>query len=69
MILMMSDGFPELHNPSDELFGYERVYSSFEKVTQKEPNEIIKHLIEESLRWSQGKELHDDVTFVVIKVK
>ena len=68
VILMMSDGFPELHNSSDELFGYERVYSTFAKAVEKEPEEIIKYLNEESVRWMEGKVLQDDVTFVVIKV-
>jgi len=69
VLIMMTDGFPELHNQADELFGYERVYSAFEKAVEKEPEEIIKHLYEEGNRWRKEKELLDDVTFVVIKVK
>ncbi len=69
VLIMMSDGFPELHNPTDELFGYERVYSAFEKAAEKEPVEIIRYLNEESARWIKDKELQDDVTFVVIKIK
>ncbi len=68
VLLLMTDGFPELHSPSEELFGYENVFSSFKKVAEKEPNEIIKHLNEEGRRWRKEKELLDDVTFVVIKV-
>ncbi len=69
VLLLMTDGFPELHNSSDELFGYEKVYSSFKEVAEKEPEEIIKYLNEEGSRWREEKELQDDVTFVVIKVK
>ncbi len=69
VLLLMTDGFPELHNLSNELYGYERVFSSFEKVGAKEPEEIIKHLNEESKRWRKEKELQDDVTFVVVKIK
>jgi hypothetical protein len=69
VLIMMSDGFPELHNPADELFGYERVFSSFEKAAEAEPVEIIRYLNEESARWTKDKELEDDVTFVVIKIK
>ena len=69
VILMMSDGFPELHNPADEQFGYERVLSSFEETARKEPEEIIKHLNEEADRWRADKDLLDDITFVVVKVK
>ncbi|HKJ81855.1 MAG TPA: SpoIIE family protein phosphatase [Ignavibacteriaceae bacterium] len=69
VLLLMTDGFPELHNPDDELFGYERVYSSFEKAAEKEPEEIINYLNEEGTRWRKNKELLDDVAFVVVKVK
>ena len=69
VILMMSDGFPELYNPADEQFGYERVLSSFEKAAEKEPEEIIEYLNEEAESWRAGKDLLDDMTFVVIKIK
>jgi hypothetical protein len=69
VLIMMSDGFPELRCLSDELFGYERVYSAIEKVIEKEPEEIISHLKSEATNWSDKKEPDDDVTFVVIKVK
>ena len=65
----MTDGFPELHNPEEKLLGYEKVYSSFKEVAEKEPEEIIRHLNEEGNRWRKDKERLDDVTFVVIKVK
>ncbi|HKJ81362.1 MAG TPA: SpoIIE family protein phosphatase, partial [Ignavibacteriaceae bacterium] len=69
VLLLMTDGFPELHNPSDELFGYERVLITFEKVAEKEPEEIINYLNEEGNRWRKDKELQDDFTFVVVKIK
>ena len=37
VLLLMTDGFPELHSPSEELFGYENVFSSFKEVAEKEP--------------------------------
>jgi sigma-B regulation protein RsbU (phosphoserine phosphatase) len=69
VLLLMTDGFPELYNPEKELFGYERVMSSFKKSAEKEPEEIIKYLNDEGTRWRKDKELQDDVTFVVVKVK
>ena len=69
VLLLMTDGFPELYNPEEELFGYENVYSSFKEIADKEPEEIIKHLNEEAEKWRKDKELQDDVTFVVVKVK
>lgn len=69
VLLLMTDGFPELQNPEGELLGYEKVLSTFGKVADNEPEEIIKYLNDEGKRWKKNKELLDDVTFVVIKVK
>ncbi len=68
-ILLMSDGFPELNNQHNEMFGYKRTKNSFEEVAEKNPEEIITYLKNEGNRWSNNKEPDDDVTFVVIKVK
>jgi len=68
-ILLMSDGFPELNNQDNEMFGYKRARNSFEEVADKEPEKIIEYLKNEGNRWSDSKEPDDDVTFVVIKVK
>jgi serine phosphatase RsbU (regulator of sigma subunit) len=68
-ILLMSDGFPELNNQHNEMFGYRRARNSFEEVAEKDPENIIAYLKNEGNRWSDNKEPDDDVTFVVIKVK
>jgi serine phosphatase RsbU (regulator of sigma subunit) len=68
-LLLMSDGFPELQNEHNEIFGYKRARNSFEEVAEKEPEKIIEYLKNEGNRWSDNKEPDDDVTFVVIKVK
>jgi phosphoserine phosphatase RsbU/P len=68
-ILLMSDGFPELNNQRNEMFGYKRTKNSFEEVAEKEPELIISYLKEVGSRWTNDKDPDDDVTFVVIKVK
>jgi serine phosphatase RsbU (regulator of sigma subunit)/ligand-binding sensor domain-containing protein len=68
-ILMLSDGFPELQNDNSDIYGYERVKSSFEYVADKASNEIISNLKNEGLSWTNGKAPDDDVTFVVLKLK
>ncbi len=68
-LLLMSDGFPELQNEQNEIYGYNRARNSFEEVAKREPEEIISYLKEEGRRWTNDKEPEDDVTFVVIKVK
>jgi serine phosphatase RsbU (regulator of sigma subunit)/ligand-binding sensor domain-containing protein len=69
VILMISDGFPELQNSENEMYGYERVINSFKSVSNKSSEEIIGYLKDEGSQWVKNKEPDDDVTFVVIKVK
>jgi hypothetical protein len=68
-LLLMSDGFAELKNENNEIYGYQRALEEFKKVVKQKPEEIIDHLKDEGKRWTNDKELEDDVTFVVIKVK
>ena len=68
-LLLMSDGFAELKNENEDIYGYKRARNSFEEAAKKEPEEIITHLRAEARSWTSDKEPDDDVTFVVIKVK
>jgi len=68
-ILLLSDGFPELMNDKNEIFGYKRVRNLFEEIAGQSPEEIISKLKEAGSNWVNDKEPDDDVTFVVIKVK
>jgi hypothetical protein len=68
-ILLMSDGFPELLNEKEELYGYERTKKLFEHIAQDKPEQIIEKLNEKGSDWLNGLDQDDDVTFVVIKVK
>lgn len=68
-LLLMSDGFAELRNASNEIYGYKRARNSFEESAKKEPAEIIAYLRAQARSWTNDKEPDDDVTFVVIKIK
>jgi serine phosphatase RsbU (regulator of sigma subunit) len=68
-LLLMSDGFAELKNENNEIYGYKRARNSFEDSAMKEPEEIVTYLKEEGKRWTNDNDPEDDVTFVVIKVK
>ncbi|MDZ7763848.1 MAG: SpoIIE family protein phosphatase [Melioribacteraceae bacterium] len=68
-LLMMSDGFPELTNSSNEMIGYTRTAKLFEEAAAKSPEDIVAYLNDFGNRWTDGKENEDDITFVVIKVK
>ena len=69
MILMMTDGLPELTNGEGDPLGYPRVRSLFESLGGKAPEEVIAGLIAAAESWSGGQPPKDDITFVVIKVR
>ncbi len=67
--MIMSDGFAELKNENQELYGYGRAKNYFEEIANREPEEIVNLLKNEGLKWSNNADAEDDVTFVVIKLK
>jgi serine phosphatase RsbU (regulator of sigma subunit)/sugar lactone lactonase YvrE len=69
VILLMSDGFPELLNNNKEMFGYKRIRNLFEDLAHESPEVIISKLKNAGSDWVNDKDPDDDVTFVVIKVK
>jgi serine phosphatase RsbU (regulator of sigma subunit)/ligand-binding sensor domain-containing protein len=69
VILLMSDGFPELVNYENEMYGYKRARNLFEEIASERPEEIISKLKKAGSEWINDKEPDDDITFVVIKVK
>jgi serine phosphatase RsbU (regulator of sigma subunit) len=68
-VLLMTDGFPELLNGDEEAMGYERVRSIFSASQAKSPQQIIDELSGEAEAWTGGRPPHDDITFVVLRVK
>ena len=69
VVLMLSDGLPELMNDRKEMYGYEKVKEELKSVSDKNPNKIIEHLTASAEKWQNGRDADDDITFVVIKVK
>ena len=69
VILLLTDGLPELKNNLDEQFGYRKVRNAFLEMSDSEPEDIISNLKEAGSDWVSDKDPDDDVTFVVIKVK
>lgn len=69
IILMLSDGYPELQNTNGELLGYEMCCQNLKETSNKTTNEIIDFMIEKGNLFINGNEPEDDITFVVIKVK
>ncbi len=69
VIFMYSDGFPELFNQNKEMFGYERVKMEFQRIADKDSQQIITELNKAIKEWAGEKAPDDDITFVVIKIK
>lgn len=69
VILMITDGMPELQNTNNEMYGYERLKTVFEVNAEKSVKEIINVLKEEGSKWMNDKDPEDDVSFIVIKFK
>jgi serine phosphatase RsbU (regulator of sigma subunit) len=69
VLIMLTDGMPELHNGNNEMYGYERIWEDFKNVAENKPEEIIAYFRNEGSTWVKEKDPDDDVTFVVIKVK
>ena len=67
-VLLMSDGFPELFNAHGEMMGYSKAKTLFSKTAKHAPSEVVRQLKREAAAWSGGP-IHDDITFVVIKVR
>lgn len=68
VILILSDGLPELFNNEKEMYGYKRVENVLENNADKSAGEIIEVLKQEANNWCTSSSIDDDITFVVIKV-
>lgn len=69
IILVLSDGLPELFNPTNEMFGYKQVEDTLLDNSGKSPDEIIECFKQRAHDWAREFDPNDDITFVVIKVK
>jgi serine phosphatase RsbU (regulator of sigma subunit) len=69
VILMMTDGFPELENSSGEPLGYEALGELFRGSATQQPSRILEAFADEAERWTEGQPPSDDMTFVAIRVR
>ncbi len=68
-VLLMSDGFPELFNDRQESLDDHRIRENFREAAGLSPVEIVRSLFAFGDRWRNGTRQHDDITFIVFKVK
>ena len=67
VMIMISDGLPELPNPSNDLLDYEKVNDCIKKNATLSAVEIKNALVLLSDEWSNGVMNPDDITIVVVK--
>ncbi len=68
-ILLLSDGYEEQFNASEEQLGYERCGTYFAEAGGLQPEEIISHLFRRFDDWRGKIHQGDDVTIVVVECK
>ncbi len=69
VVILMTDGLPELFNEEGEMLGYERVSKLILEAVHKSPGEIIDHLQSAASTWLNGHSQNDDITIFVFKRK
>lgn len=67
LLVMISDGLPELPNLSKEMLDYKKVFNCIKNNAKKSANEIKDALVSLSDDWSKDTLNPDDITIVVIK--
>ncbi len=69
VIVLLSDGLPELFNDKKDMFEFERVKELIIRNPEGTPQEIINMLKTEAIKWLNGFPQSDDITLVVVKCK
>ena len=67
VVVMISDGLPELPNKEDVLLDYPKVFECIKKNCSESADEIKDALVRMSDSWADGLMNPDDITIVVIK--
>jgi serine phosphatase RsbU (regulator of sigma subunit) len=69
VILLMSDGYPELFNEKNEMLGYLKAKEVLKESAQKSAAAISSELTMFGEKWRGERTQEDDITIVVIKIK
>ncbi|MBI4569399.1 MAG: PP2C family protein-serine/threonine phosphatase [Planctomycetes bacterium] len=66
--LQYTDGVVEAKNPAGQEFELFRLLETCRRHARTDPEELVKKLYEEVMRWTEGKPVDDDVTFLAVKI-
>lgn len=67
LLLLMTDGFPELFNSKMEMLDYDIIPELLKSNAVKLPEEVISEFYSKASEWLNGEKQQDDMTFVVLK--
>lgn len=67
ILILMSDGLPEAFNENRDILGLDPIYKTLKNNGQKSPEIILIELEKLVKKWTNGKELEDDYTIVIMK--
>lgn len=68
VVLLMSDGIPELFGHDGEMFGTDRLSDMLVRLGPHSAERIVGDLFAESREWASGKRHRDDMTLLAVKV-
>ena len=68
-LLLFTDGVPEAHNLTDDLYGVERVEELLENNRETPGDQVLESILEDIDVFSQGVPQFDDITMVVLTIK
>jgi serine phosphatase RsbU (regulator of sigma subunit) len=69
LVVLMSDGLPELPDADGEPLGYERVSQVVAEAPSGTPQELIDALLRAAEEWAGEGPPNDDITFVALRVR
>jgi serine phosphatase RsbU (regulator of sigma subunit)/Tfp pilus assembly protein PilF len=69
VVVLMSDGFPELNSPEGKMIGYTHALKILAESGKHDPQTIIKHFHRAAFDWTGSRRPNDDMTFLVLKMK
>jgi serine phosphatase RsbU (regulator of sigma subunit) len=68
-LVFYTDGIVEAHNPQRELFGFERLEAIVRELGDLTPEQLIDTLLTAVDVFSHGRQQHDDMTLLVLRVE
>jgi sigma-B regulation protein RsbU (phosphoserine phosphatase) len=68
VIVLMSDGLPELFNAQDIMLGYETLERELLSASSGRAADILARLLECAEQWRNGEPIRDDITLLVMKI-